>query len=617
LGFDAHHKGKGFTMAANARILLVDDTPENLDVLSAILEDIHCQLMVATNGERALELAAKQYPDLILLDVMMPGLNGFEVCNKLKRDPTTADIPVIFVTARTADVSVGFSVGGSDYISKPINADEVRARVSHQLERKRLMHELKVLNKELEEKVRARTADLTVSNLQLRNEINERRYMQDRLNYLATHDFVTRLHNRNSLETHLCGLLAKIQTKDVKASFLLIDIDRFRVINESCGCIAGDELLRQFSDMVHLLLGQNDLFARLGGDKFVIVTQHYDADNSLELAQLILEQLKNFTFIWENRVFNLAASIALLPLTQDIVSFDQTMLLIDEIMFLAKREGRGTIRTYSEATKQASDNKENINWALRLVDSLHQKHFRAHFQLIEDFFPSQGDSKKKIRVETLIRLWDPQQEKLIPPAVFIGPAERLHLIPALDLWMIEEILRLLEQHPDLNTHIDLISMNLSSVSIREPHFADDVINLIEKYKIPTHLLCFEITETEAILNMDTANQFMKRLSALGCHFSLDDFGSGFASYGYLRQLSFDTIKIDGVFVRDMDQDPIHLAMVKSIIEMAKSLDKNIVAEFVENAIVATKLKELGVKWGQGFLYHEPEPLSYEALLKYL
>jgi diguanylate cyclase (GGDEF)-like protein len=604
-------------MATNARILLVDDTPENLDVLSAILEDIHCQLMVATNGERALELAARQYPDLILLDVMMPGLNGFDVCSKLKQDPATADIPVIFVTARTADVSIGFSVGGSDYISKPINADEVRARVNHQLERKRLLHELKVLNKELEEKVRVRTADLTISNLQLRNEINERRYMQDRLNYLATHDFVTRLHNRNALETHVCDLLAKIQTNSLKASFMLIDIDRFRVVNESCGCIAGDELLRQFSEMVHLLLGQSDLFARVGGDKFAIVTQHADVDTSLSLAELILEQTKKFKFTWDGRTFNLAASIALLPLTKEIVSFDQTMLHIDAIMFLAKHEGRGTIRTFSEATKHASDGKENINWARRLVDALHHKHFRAHFQLLEDFFPLPDQPLKKIRLETLIRLWDPEQDRLIAPAVFIGPAERLHLIPALDLWMIEEVLQLFEKHQDLYLQVDLISLNLSSVSIREPHFADDLIQLIEKYKTPPQLLCFEITETEAILNIETAIQFMQRLDKLGCHFSLDDFGSGFASYAYLHQLRFDTLKIDGVFVRDMDRDPNHFTMVRSIVEMGHSLNKSIVAEFVENQEIASKLKELGVRWGQGFLYHKPEPLNYEALLKHL
>ena len=603
-------------MLPSSRILLVDDTPENLDVLSAILEDLHCQLIVATNGERALELAQKQSPDLILLDVMMPGMNGFEVCNLLKGNPHTAEIPVIFVTARSEDISVGFSVGGSDYISKPINADEVRARVRHQLERRSLLNELQTLNKDLEQKVRERTADLTVANRQLREEINERRYMQDRLNYLATHDFVTRLHNRSALEAHVSSLLAKVHTTRIKAAFLLIDIDRFRVINESCGCIAGDELLRQFADSVSGLLGRDDFFARIGSDKFAITIHSTVSDTSQNLAELILQHIKNFIFVWQEREFKLIASIALVPLNSDIVSFDQVMLMADEVLFLAKREGRGLIRTYNEATKRSSDDKENINWAQRLVDASHKKLFRAHFQIIKDFFPDHSQPQK-LRIETLIRMLDPIQNRLIPPAEFIGPAERLHLIPELDKWMIEEVIQLLTRHRGLLDGIRSVSMNLSALSLREPHFADHIIHLIESNGIPPAIINFEITETEAITNLDVANEFMHRLHRLGCYFSLDDFGSGFASYAYLHTLAFDTLKIDGIFVRDMDREPHHCAMVKAIVEMAKSLNKEVIAEFVESHEVAEMLKALNVKWGQGFVFHKPELLSYEALLSHL
>lgn len=604
-------------MLASSRILLVDDTPENLDVLSAILEDLRCQLIVATTGERAIELARKQSPDLILLDVMMPGMNGFDVCSSLKADPATSRIPIIFVTARTEDISIGFSVGGYDYISKPINADEVRARVRHQLERRILLNELQTLNKELEQKVRERTADLTIANRQLREEINERRYMQDRLSYLATHDFVTRLHNRNSLEAYVCSLLSQVQMTNVAASFLLIDIDRFRVINESCGCIAGDELLRQFSDTLSGILAREDFFARIGSDKFAIVTQSGSVDSSNSLAQLILQQIQHFKFVWEEREFRLAASIALVPLNRDIVSFDQVMLMADEVLFLAKREGRGLIRTYNEATKRSRDDKENVNWAQRLVDANHNKLFRAYFQLIENFSAAPETQPKKIRIETLIRLWDPAQQRLIPPTEFIGPAERLHLVPELDKWMIEEVIQLLAKHPDLIERIETVSMNLSALSIREPYFVDHVINLIKQYEIPPEMISFEITETEAITNLDVANEFMQRLHRLGCYFSLDDFGSGFASYAYLHQLSFDTLKIDGIFVRDMDRESNHYAMVKAIVEMAHSLKKEVVAEFVETEAVALLLKKLNVKWGQGFLHHKPEPLTYEALLAHL
>lgn len=600
-------------MLTTSRILLVDDTPENLDILCAILEDLNCQLIVATSGERALELATRRLPDLILLDVMMPDINGFDVCTRLKADLTTTEIPIIFVTARTDDISRGFQAGGADYITKPINADEVRARVRYQLERQNMLAELKSFNRELEIKVRERTAELTIANRQLREEINERRYMQDRLNYLATHDFVTRLHNRNALESFLSELLARIQTESIHASFLLIDIDRFRLINESCGCIAGDELLRQFSDSIAGLLASDDFFARLGGDRFAVITYCDDNDSGTALARMIVQHLEQFIFQWEDKQFKLAASIAAIPLKRDIVSYDQVMLLADEVIFIAKHEARGSIRTYDDAIKRSAQSRESINWAARLVEAIQHNLFRAYFQKLEHLH----DAKAPPRIEILIRLWDPVQKRIITPGEFIGPAERLQLIPELDKWVIRHTFDLFAQNPQLLAHMDMVSLNLSAISIRESRFADFIIERISSLKLPANKFCFEITETEAIVNIETARTFMKTLRNLGCHFALDDFGSGFSSYAYLHQLAFDKIKIDGIFVRDMDSDATHYAMVKSIIEMARSLGKEITAEFVETHEVAEQLRMLGVSWSQGYVHHRPEELNYQALEKYL
>lgn len=604
-------------MPSSTRILLVDDTPENLDVLSGILEDLDCQLIVATSGERALELAARRLPDLILLDVMMPDMNGFEVCTRLKAELATTEIPIIFVTARADDISQGFRVGGADYITKPINADEVRSRVRHQLERQAMLAELKSFNRELEGKVRERTAELTIANRQLREEINERRYMQDRLNYLATHDFVTRLHNRNALEAHVSELLAHVQIQDISASFLLIDIDRFRLVNESCGCIAGDELLRQFADSVAGLLTRNDFFARLGGDRFAVVTYCDEGDKGLALAQNILKHLEQFNFQWEDRQFKLAASIATVPLNRIMVSYDQVMLAADEVIFVAKREARGGIFSYDDAAKRSNLHKDNINWASRLVDAVHSQLFRAYFQMIEYLPATNGNERPQYRLEVLLRLWDAQHERMISPGEFIGPAERLHLIPELDKWIVAYTLNLFAQHPQLLDQLDLVSINLSAISIRETQFAQFIINSFTHLNLQANKFCFEITETQAIVNVDSARQFMQTLRELGCHFALDDFGSGFASYAYLHQLAFDKIKIDGIFVRDMDTDPAHYAMVKSIAEMATSLGKEVIAEFVETAEVAKQLHELGVSWGQGYHHHRPEELNYQALEKCL
>jgi diguanylate cyclase (GGDEF)-like protein len=596
-----------------SKILIVDDTPHNIDVLSATLSDEHFELMAATSGARALELAARGRPDLVLLDVMMPGMDGFEVCRRLKADPATDDIPVIFVTARTDDVSLGFAVGGSDYISKPINADEVRARVRYQLERRMLLEQLRELNHGLEEKVRERTAELTVANRHLRQEINERRYMQDRLNYLATHDFVTRLYNRGALDAHVSELVARIQRDECEAVFLLIDIDQFRLVNETCGCIAGDELLRQFAETIGGVLDRTAFFARLGGDKFGVVSENGGPDAGPVLARRLLAQLAEFEFHWEDRSFKMAASVAIVRVGRDIVSFDQLMLITDEAAYLAKRDGRGTIRVHDSSVLAEDGHRESVNWALLLVDALKHGQFRAWFQRLQPLARATGGRVPGLHVETLIRLWDPRRERLVLPGQFIAPAERFHLIGELDRWMVRDVVRLLGGMPEWHDRIEQVAINLSAVSIREPGLAQYVADTLQEFAVPGRLLCFEITETSAIVNLQSAGEFMHALHRLGCRFALDDFGSGFASFTYLRQLPFDTIKIDGMFVRDMDVDLVHGGMVRSMTEMARLLKKPVVAEFVETEAVAGMLHELGVDWAQGFHYHRPEPLTADAL----
>ena len=591
------------------RILIVDDTPQNIDVLQSILCEIDADLLIATHGTRALDLAQRLQPDLILLDVMMPGLDGFEVCTRLKADPRTADIPVVFCTARTDDVAQGFAVGGADYLTKPVQPDEVRARVHHQLERRRLLCDLRELNQALEDKVRERTAALTLANQQLRHEINERRYMQDRLGYLASHDFVTRLHNRGALDAHVTQLLARLQRQATPAGpavMLLVDIDQFRLVNESCGCIAGDELLRQFADLLGGLLRRGDFLARLGGDQFAVVSE--ETDLGAGLARQLLAALQDWSFVWQERRFTLAATIAIVPLDRDLVSFDQLMQMADETVFLAKRDGRGHVRQYVVTRAGEASQRETTNWALVLMDALRHGRFRIFFQRMQSL-----DQGGPLRVEVLVRLWDPTRGELIAPAQFIALAERFHLIGEIDRWMLGQVLSLIGRHPELQLQLGQVTLNLSAVSLREPGLAQQVLASIAQHGVRPDLLCFEITETQAIGNLAQAREFMQTLHDAGCRFSLDDFGSGYASFAYLRELPFDTLKIDGLFVRDMQTEPTHQAMVRSMVDMARLLDKPVVAEFVETESVALLLAELGVQWGQGYHFHRPEPLTFDAL----
>lgn len=596
-------------MQTPADVLIVDDTPENIDVLADTLDGLDCQIRAATSGGRALALVAQKKPALILLDVNMPGMDGFETCRRLKSAPASRDIPVIFVTARHEDVAMGFEVGGADYITKPIRATEVRARVKHQLERVAMLNTMQALNRELEERVHKRTAELTVSNQQLRQEINERRYMQERLNYLASHDFLTRLYNRNALAKHVAEQLARTRGSDAEFAFLLVDIAQFRLVNENCGCIAGDELLCRFADAVSGALSRGDFLARLGGDKFAIVSEVTAPGHGERLAQSIVAQLKNFEFRWESRVFRFGATIAIVSMDRSVGSFDQLMLMADETSYLAKREGRGVVRCCVHSGRYAQDHRETINWTLLLMDAIAQNHLRVHFQRLQPLAPGLGG----LRVELLMRLWDPRTQQLILPGSFIPAAERFQLVVELDRWMLQEAIRFLGRERELHALLGHVTVNLSALSMRDSLLADHIIALLDEHAVPAHLVCFEITETEAIVNLDKAREFMSRLQGIGCQFSLDDFGSGFASYGYLRELNFDTLKIDGVFVHDMDVEETHAAMVRSMCDMARLLGTPIVAERVESPAIVDQLRGMGVGWVQGFHFHRPEPLTADAI----
>ncbi|WP_018151865.1 two-component system response regulator [Leeia oryzae] len=593
------------------KLLIVDDTPQNIALLSETLAEFDVDILVATDGAKALEIAGKTRPSLVLLDVMMPGMDGFEVCSRLKQQPETQNIPVIFVTARTDDVARGFEVGGYDYITKPINPAEVRARVRHQLERLQMLGELVTLNQHLEEKVRARTSELTLSNYHLREEINERRYLQDRLNYLATHDFVTRTYSRNALETHVTQLLAKVQmTEGLTPVFLMMDIDQFRSINETFGCIAGDEVLKQFADLISGLLDRGDFFARLGGDKFAIVSDNIAAGSPMRLATAIHAQLQQHSFSWNDRQFQLSVSLAVVEVDREVISFEQLMLMADETAYLCKRQGKGGMLQYTEVAARQRDHRATYDWAVVLLKALRENHFQVYFQRLR---PLKPELDQGFRFETLIRLWDKDQQKLIYPGSFIAPAERFMMISDLDRWMIREVITFLGSQPDKLHLIQHVALNLSAITLREPGLSDYVQDLLKMHNVPASKLCFEITETEAIVNIERARTLMEELHAKGCSFALDDFGSGFASFSYLKELPFDYIKIDGIFVREMDVDEAQHAMVKSMVEMAHRLGKPVVAEFVENTRILERLGALEVDWAQGYAVHVPELLTWTAL----
>lgn len=589
-------------------VLIVDDVPENLRVLNDVIAALNCTVVVANSGERALALLDRTEPCLVLLDVMMGGIDGFETCQKIRANPKFKDLPVVFVTALVDDISRGFEVGGNDYISKPIRVEEVRSRVAHQLERFNLMNELKDLNLELEEKVRERTADLNLVNRNLRKEVNERRYMQDRLNYLAQHDFVTQLYNRDALDEHITHIISGVQSKSNAHTpyFILIDINEFRLINDACGCIAGDELLHQFASLINELCSpQRDFCTRLSGDKFAIAVGRGGVEAVESLFRIMTQRIEDFAFVWDGRQFRTSVTTVAIPITLEMVSFEQVIMLADEVSYSSKKSG-----VHSRIVKNASDlgyeeRRGNLNWGLRIVDGLAKNLFEVHFQQVLPLTKAEDIGKK---IEILVRLKDEKSGELIYPNDFIRAAERFGIISKIDRWVISHTMRQFSERPHLWEEVSQVALNVSALSVRETDFAHFIIEQLDIYQLDGRKFCFEITETEALNNFVDTRRFMSLLHERGCSIALDDFGTGFSSFAYLMDLPFDLIKIDGIFVKDMHLNAIHYGMVDSIVKLAKMLDKPVVAEFVENQDIVLQLQELGVEWGQGYYFHKPEKL---------
>lgn len=594
-------------------ILIVDDVPDNIDVLRKVLAPIDCKVSVAISAERALTVLEQLSPDLILLDVMMPGMSGFDLCSLLRKDSRFCDTPIIFVTGRTDDVAQGFAVGGNDYISKPINADEVLARVLHHKERYTLLQQLRTLNSELEERVRQRTAELVTTNKLLREEINERRYMQDRLKYLAEHDFVSRTHNRKALESYVVEIISRQDPEFTPAFYLSIDLTRFRVVNESCGLIAGDELLSEAAELISLVAGRTAFVSRLSGDSFAVICNSANLEEVEATANQLFDEFSRFTFAWDDRIFDVNATIAVVKIDQAVTSFDQVLMMADEVMYSAKRDGGKCVRYFSDLEAEASKQNKRQNWALRLIDALKQDHFRVYFQQI---CPLNGE-RQGIRMEALVRLYAPDQDTILFPDSFLFAAERYQLIADIDRWMIRKVCEFLRQHPRQQQYIDQIAINLSATTLRDPHLVDYIQDTLEKFAVDSHKLCFEVTETEQIIHVHHTSSILERIKQLGCSIAIDDFGSGYSSFSYLREFPFDHIKIDGIFAREIEHSDASMAMVQSILDVAKKLDKPCVVEFVENERLADRYRSMGIEWGQGYHFHKPELLCADNVEKCL
>ncbi len=436
-------------------------------------------------------------------------------------------------------------------------------------------------------------------------DVTDRKRSEERLNYLATHDSLTGLINRSEMENRLKRALAQSREGRTQHAFVFIDLDQFKVVNDTCGHRAGDNLLKQLSAVFKRHLRSRDALARLGGDEFGILLEHCDLSQAQVIAESIRQDVSEFRFNWNNKVFRVGTSIGVVAIRPDFESIDQITSMADIACYAAKEQGRDRVIVHRENQDELSQRRTEMELVSTVKEAARDGLFELYFQKIlpcRESVRQEGD-----RIEILLRLR--QDGVIVPPGRFLPVAERYNFIAEIDCWVVENTLKWLRESPERMAGIQQVNINLSGQTIGNRSAAKRIVTMLDKAPLPTVRLCFEITEHSAIANLQDTAQFIKGLRGKGVHFSLDDFGSGFSSYNHLKHLPVSSLKVDGAFVRDIATDRFDLAMVKSIAEIAHAMGLSVVAEFVEDQSTLDALTKLDVDHVQGYYLHRPEPLT--------
>ena len=425
------------------------------------------------------------------------------------------------------------------------------------------------------------------------------------LSYQASHDSLTNLINRREFENRLMTAIDQIRgNPDETHALLYLDLDQFKVVNDTFGHSAGDALLRQLAELVHTNIRSTDLLARLGGDEFGILLERCSEERALEVAEKIRGSVEGFRFEWQDSFTTIRCSIGVVMVSSDNADVAGLMSSADVACYSAKDMGRNQVHLYKDS--DASLRHEEMKWVSRISSAVEEDRLELFFQPIIGI--GNGNGQDRGHYELLLRMRDENGE-LVGPDQFIPAAERYNLMSTLDRWVIRKALAELADREAEGDARYTIAINLSGTSLSEDRFLSDVIEELEKQQLPPGAVCFEITETAAISNLSRVVHFMQTLKKLGCKFSLDDFGSGLSSFTYLKNLPVDYLKIDGQFIRNVVDDSVDESMVRAIWEVGHAMGIQTIAERVETRQVLEKLGSLGIEYAQGYYIARPTSIS--------
>jgi len=732
---DSSRPGEGI----QARILVVDDVPTNRSVLMSLLSRPDCEVLEAADGERALEIIDAEALDLVILDILMPGLSGLEVLERVRRKFSSSELPILMLSVKDDidDVVEALENGANDYVTRPYDYTILTTRINALVAYKQTQDSIREAHAKLEKRIADRTRELVKTNQALQTEVGERKQAEERariskhryqslyndtpsmffslgadgrilsanqfgaeylgysvddivdtplvdlhdagsgpgidekikeclrdpesvhrwdgcmlhrdgskiwvrtaarvmpeemdgneyilvvceditetyslseqLKYQAKHDALTGLVNRYEFESRLRYLLSDAAARDSRHALLYMDLDHFKVINDTCGHDAGDELLRQLGRLLRDRITGDDVLARLGGDEFAVLLCDCGLEHATEVARELYRIINEFRFVWQDASFGISVSIGVVPIERSTESATTLLSAADTACYSAKEEGPRKVHVYQPDDKEVIRRYREMTWISRIDNALEEGRFELYFQPIVPINATDDAARSPAaeHCELLLRMRD-EQGRLVQPTKFLPAAERYRYATKLDRWVVSSAFEWLSSTPGLLDRIAMCSINLSGHSISGDEFLRFLVEQIEKTGVAPDKLCFEVTETATITNRLGATALIEELRTRGCRFALDDFGTGLSSFDYLKNLPVDFIKIDGQFIRNIVSDQINYTMVKSINEIAKVMRKATIAEFVDTEAALATLREIGIDYAQGNIIASPRPIA--------
>ncbi len=436
------------------------------------------------------------------------------------------------------------------------------------------------------------------------HDVTAQRQMSGEIAFRATHDSLTGLVNRGEFELRLQGILATAHLNPTEHALLYIDLDQFKLVNDACGHTVGDQLLQQVSELLGSVVRMHDTLARLCGDEFGLILENCNIDRAQRVGQQICELMDDFRFTHDGRRFRIGASIGLVPVDARWATAEVLLQAADASCCAAKDAGRNRVHTWFDTDQEMLNRRGEMQWTTRIEQALDDDSFVLYAQRIQ----AMHSDSHGAHAEVLLRM-RAADGTMISPDAFMPAAERFNMATRIDRWVVSNTLRWMSELPDLDL-VENLSINLSGQSIGDRAFQRWVLEALGNAGNSVCIrLTFEITETSAVTNLADASHFFEKVRALGSRIALDDFGAGASSFGYLKGIQVDSIKIDGQFIKNVDLDGLDAAAVRCFIDVAHVIGVKTVAEYVETESVLDHLREIGVDYAQGYLLHRPEPLA--------